>query len=298
MQNDYAGLNLKGKRAFISGGTRGLGLEIVKSFIKAGADVSFCGRNSLEVIRIESELKSSSYSMDRQEIIGVTADISNANQIKTLKNEISNKLGDIDILVCNAGVLGPINPFLGINLREWVSAFNINLLGTIFLTHEFLPTMVKMGKGKIIQLSGGGATNPLPGLSSYAASKAGVIRFIETLAEEYKDSGVDINAVAPGMLKTKMLNQMLEAGPDLIGHKLFKKSVAKAEDDSDSTEKACQLINFLASENSNGITGKLISAEWDNWIAWPRHIKELRESDLYTLRRITGRERGQTWGDF
>jgi len=112
MQNDYAGLNLKGKRAFISGGTRGLGLEIVKSFIKAGADVSFCGRNSLEVIRIESELKSSSYSMDRQEIIGVTADISNANQIKTLKNEISNKLGDIDILVCNAGVLGPINPLI------------------------------------------------------------------------------------------------------------------------------------------------------------------------------------------
>lgn len=297
MQDNSTKITLEGKRAFISGGTRGLGLAIAKSFLSAGADVAFCGRNSVEVVKVEGELKSSHPHKGQQEIVGLTADIADIAQVKTLKTEIKKKFGDIDILVCNAGVLGPMNQFLANDLDEWISAFSINLLGSIFLVHEFLPQMLVNGKGKIIQLSGGGAANPMPGLSSYAASKAGVIRFIETLAEEYKDSGVDINAVAPGMLKTRMLNEMIEAGPNSVGLKLYNNSVAKAADEIDSTKKACGLINFLASDVSDGITGKLISAEWDKWVEWPQHIRELRDSDLYTLRRITGRDRGQAWGD-
>ena len=297
MQDNCAGKNLEGKRTFISGGTRGLGLAIAKSFISAGAHVAFCGRNSLEVAEVESELKSSYSPTGHPEIMGLTVDVADSRQVKRLKTEIKNRFGDIDVLVCNAGVLGPMNQFLANDLGEWISAFNINLFGSILLTHEFLPSMLAKRKGKIIQLSGGGAASPLPGLSSYASSKTGVIRFIETLAEEYKNSGVDINAVAPGILKTRMLNEMLKAGPDSIGLNLYNKSAAKATDESDSTEKACRLINFLASDVSDGITGKLVSAEWDKWSEWPHHIKELRESDLYTLRRITGRDRGQTWGD-
>lgn len=297
MQDNSTEITLKGKRAFISGGTRGLGLAIAKSFLTAGADVAFCGRNSHEVAEVESGLKSSHSPTGQQKICGLTADVGDITQVKTLKTEIKKKLGDIDILVCNAGVLGPMNQFLDNDLDEWISAFNVNLLGSVFLVHEFLPQMLAKGKGKIIQLSGGGAATPLPGLSSYAASKSGAIRFIETLAEEYKDAGVDINAVAPGMLKTRMLNEMLEAGPDSVGLKLYNKSVAKAADEVDSTEKACNLINFLASGQSDGITGKLISAEWDKWSEWPKHVRELRDSDLYTLRRITGRDRNKTWGD-
>jgi len=297
MQDNFAGISLEGKRTFISGGTRGLGLEIAKTFLNAGADVAFCGRNSLEVAKIERELRSSYSAAAHPEIMGLTVDIADSKQVKLLKTEIKNNFGDIDVLVCNAGVLGPMNEFLANDLDQWISAFNINLFGSIFLAHEFLPSMLAKRKGKIIQLSGGGAGSPLPGLSSYAASKAGLIRFIETLAEEYKNSGVDINAVAPGMLKTRMLNEMLEAGPGSIGRNLYDKSVAQAKVGLDSTGKACRLINFLASDVSDGITGKLISAEWDNWNEWPGHIKELRESDIYTLRRITGRDRDQTWGD-
>lgn len=297
MQDNSTKMTLEGRRAFISGGTRGLGLAIAKSFLTAGADVAFCGRDSLEVAEVERELQSSHSSIGQRKIFGLTTDIGDIAQVKTLKADIKKQLGDIDILVCNAGVLGPLNQFLANDLGEWISAFNVNVFGSMFLVHEFLPQMLANGKGKIIQLSGGGAASPLPGLSSYAASKAGVIRFIETLAEEYKDSGVDINAVAPGMLKTRMLNEMLEAGPDSVGLKLYNKSMAKAADENDSTEKACELINFLASGQSDGITGKLISAEWDNWSEWPQHVDELRASDLYTLRRIIGRDRGQTWGD-
>ena len=290
-------MGLEGKKAFISGGTRGLGLTITKSFLNSGVDIAFCGRNRHDVEEIESELKSSRWSFGTRKIIGLTADVSDITQVKNLRTTLKKDFGDIDVLVCNAGVLGPINPFLGNDLDEWVSAFNVNLLGSIFLAHEFLPQMLARGKGKIIQLSGGGAASPLPGLSSYAASKAAVVRFVETLAEEYKDSGVDINAVAPGMLKTRMLKEMLEAGPESVGVKLFSKSLAKASDEVDSMDMACGLINFLASDVSDGITGKLISAEWDKWSDWPQHVKELRDSDLYTLRRITGRDRNQTWGD-
>ena len=290
-------LNLAGKKVFISGGTRGLGLAIAKSLLGAGADVSFCGRNNGEVASVEKDLKSFNKLNSRQEVLGLTADVGEFNQIKMLKDELQMKFGKIDILVCNAGVLGPISQFLESDLDEWKLALNTNLLGSIFLIHELLPAMIENGSGKIIQLSGGGAASPLPGLTSYAASKAGIIRFIETLAEEYKDSGVDINAIAPGMLKTRMLREMLDAGPDVLGSQLFSKSVAKAAEETDSTKQACELVNFLASDESDGITGKLISAEWDNWREWPNHIQQLRESDLYTLRRIAGRDRGQTWGD-
>lgn len=297
MEDNSANVSLEGKRAFISGGTRGLGLAIAKSFLKSGADIAFCGRNTVDVKEVERELKSSHRSLDTQKIVGFTADVSDVFQVKSIKLSLKENFGDVDILVCNAGVLGPINPFLDNNLDEWISAFNINLLGSIFLVHEFLPDMLAKGKGKVIQLSGGGAASPLPGLSSYAASKAAIVRFIETLAEEYRDCGIEINAVAPGILKTRMLKEMLEAGPDSLGIKLFNKSLARDSDQTDSSETACALINFLGSDLSDGITGKLISAEWDKWSEWPQHIQELRDSDLYTLRRITGRDRSQTWGD-
>jgi 3-oxoacyl-[acyl-carrier protein] reductase len=162
---------------------------------------------------------------------------------------------------------------------------------------QVLPSMISQKKGKVIHISGGGATSPLYGMSSYAASKAAAVRLIETLAIEYEDSGVTFNSLAPGMLKTKLLDQMLDAGPDRIGRNLFTKSLAKAESPTDSTPQTINLINFLASDASIGITGKLISAEWDNWAEWPSHLHEIKNSDVYTLRRITGRDRDQEWGD-
>ena len=134
-------------------------------------------------------------------------------------------------------------------------------------------------------------------MSSYAASKAAAVRFIETLALEYSDLGITFNSVAPGMLKTKLLDQMLEAGPNRIGAYIFTKSLAKAEGPSDTSQKAISLIDFLSGESSIGITGKLISAEWDHWAEWPNNLELLKNSDLYTLRRITGRDRDQQWGD-
>ena len=280
---------------FISGGTSGLGFEIAQHFVKLGKTVVICGRSEVAVKVTLEQLKS--LSLGKQIILGISSDVSNRKATIEMFEKFHKLEIVIDILICNAGVIGPIDKFLDNEIEDWENAFNINLYGTLNLVMAALPSMIERKKGRIIHISGGGATAPLFGMSSYAASKSAAVRFIETLALEYADSGVTLNSVAPGMLKTKLLNQMLDAGPDKIGGKLFAKSVAKVEANIDTTPQAIKLIDFLASESSNGITGRLISAEWDNWLEWPNHLEEINNSDLYTLRRISGRDRGQEWGD-
>ena len=280
---------------FISGGTSGLGFQMAEHFVRLGASVIICGRNSVSVensIRLLNEVVPTD-----QTILGFTCDVADAASVSKMFAEI-NQLGiSVQVLICNAGVIGPIDEFLVNDLTEWQNAFNINLYGTLHLVAAILPGMLLSKRGRVIHISGGGATSPLFGMSSYAASKAAAVRFIETVALEYKDSGITFNSVAPGMLKTKLLDQMLEAGPDRIGESLFNKSSAKADASSDSSARAIELIDFLSSDASSRITGKLISAEWDNWSDWPNHLDDLDSSDIYTLRRITGRDRGHNWGD-
>jgi 3-oxoacyl-[acyl-carrier protein] reductase len=137
----------------------------------------------------------------------------------------------------------------------------------------------------------------LPCLSAYAVSKAGIVRFIETLAEEVREFGIDVNAIAPGALNTKMLDEILEAGPDKVGKTFYDRAVKQKKDGGAPIELGADLALFLASSSSNGITAKLISAVWDNWKDWPNYIADLNTSDVYTLRRISGRDRGFSWGD-
>jgi NAD(P)-dependent dehydrogenase (short-subunit alcohol dehydrogenase family) len=297
MKNEINLLNLSSKKVFISGGNRGIGFEFAKTLLNVGADIAFCGRDEEQVLRSHKELEKILVPNSTQKIFSYVVDIGNKYEVGKLKDLVSSELGVIDALICNAAVIGPIGPFLENDLDSWESALKINLMGSIFLIHKFLPIMIENGGGKIIQISGGGATSPLPNLSSYAASKTAVIRFIETLALECKDLNVDINAVAPGVQKTRINEKMIEAGPELIGKALYDAAIAKSLSKVDSTQKACDLIKFLVSDKSNGITGKLISAEWDNWVEWPNHISELQDSKLYTLRRIVARDLGLAWGD-
>jgi NAD(P)-dependent dehydrogenase (short-subunit alcohol dehydrogenase family) len=280
---------------FISGGTSGLGQAMVQHFVSAGKSVVFCSRSEESVNVTLKNLKN--FSTANQLILGFSNDVSNRITTADMFKKLESMKININVLICNAGVIGPISKFLEYKFEDWEDSFNVNLYGTMNLVSEILPSMVSRKRGRIIHISGGGATSPLSGMSSYAASKAAAVRLIETLALEYQDSGVTLNSIAPGMLKTRLLDQMLDAGPERIGRNLFAKSKSKAEALTDTTSMALDLVDFLASEASEGITGKLISAEWDNWTEWSSHLPELRDSDVYTLRRITGRDRGKAWGD-
>jgi len=196
--------------------------------------------------------------------------------------------------VCNAGVYGPMGPSEAVDLNDWRRAMDINVFGVFLPSRALIPHFKKTGYGKIVVLSGGGATNPLPNISAYAASKAAAVRLAETLAEELREFHVDVNAVAPGALKTRLVDQVLAAGPDKVGAAFFAKNKKWAEEGATPLELGASLCVYLASAESDGITGKLISAQWDPWRDLQQHRDELK-SDIYCLRRIVPEDRGKKW---
>lgn len=279
----------------ITGGTMGLGKSLSRHFVSRGHDVVICARNQDQLDNTVNEL--TQLSSNNQTVLGVSCDVSTMQSASVLR-EVTEKEGlMISTLICNAGVIGPIGKFHLNDLNLWLEAFQINLNGVVNLVKLFLPSMIKQQFGRVIHISGGGATSPLLGMSSYASSKAAAVRFVETLSVEYQGSGVTFNSVAPGIMKSRLLDEMLNAGEEQIGKALFQKGERRRNSNADSTLAATELIDFLCSESSQAISGKLISAEWDNWREWNHHISELQQSDMYTLRRITGSDRGQTWGD-
>ncbi len=275
-------MSLAGRVALITGGSHGLGRTVAERFVGDGARVAVCGREEKAVREAEAQLG----------VYGQVADVSNPADVGRLVDTTVERLGAIDILICCAGVQGPIGLAEEVEWCEWAHAVEVNLFGTVLACRSVVPLMKQRGAGKIIAISGGGATSPRPRFSAYAASKAAVVRFVETLAEELQGSGVDINAIAPGALNTRMLDAVIEAGPEKIGAATYDKAVQQRELGAGSMRAAVDLIAFLASSAGDGITGRLISAVWDEWRRLPEIRDRLRESDIYTLRRIVPEDRG------
>ncbi len=286
---------LEGRTSLITGASQGLGLEIARGYAKAGANIVMCGRNRDILDKAREEV--SALAAPEQTVIAHTADVSNLSDVKMLMKKTLDVFPRLDILVNNAGIYGPKGPIESIDWSEWVKAIEINLMGSVLMCRAVIPHFKSVHYGKIIQLSGGGATNPLPNLSAYAASKAAVIRFAETLAEEVREDHIDVNAIAPGALNTRLLDEVLEAGPDKVGSSFYDRSLKQKMEGGAPLEKGVELSTFLASSESDGITGKLFSAIWDPWETLPEHLPELKKTDIYTLRRIVPKDRGMDWGD-
>ncbi|MCX6056767.1 MAG: SDR family NAD(P)-dependent oxidoreductase [Chloroflexi bacterium] len=285
---------LKGRAAVITGANQGLGEAIATAYVLAGADVFLCARDDLKLAEVQTRLKGLAASGQRVE--AMRADVSKREDVARLASAALKLFPQIHILVNNAGVYGPKGRIEEIDWDEWVQAIEINLLGSILTARAFLPHFRAQRYGKIVQLSGGGATAPLPYISAYAASKAAIVRFMETLAEEVKEDGVDINSIAPGALNTRLLDEVLEAGMEKVGRGFYEKALKQKEEGGAGLEKGSALTVFLGSSLSDGITGKLISAVWDPWEQFPQYLQDLKQSDIYTLRRIVPKDRGLTWG--
>jgi NAD(P)-dependent dehydrogenase (short-subunit alcohol dehydrogenase family) len=279
-------MTLEGRNAIITGASQGLGLEIARAFVRAGANVVICARDAARLEDVAAELH----------VVAEPADVSIEEDARRVVDRAVAELGHIDILVNNAGVYGPMGDLDTIDWQAWTRAVEINLYGSVLMCRHVLPHMRARRYGKIIQLSGGGATGPLPRISAYAASKAAVVRFGETLAEEVRADGIDVNSIAPGPLNTRLLDEVLEAGPAAVGQSFYDRAVKQKADGGADLAHGAALAVFLASAASDGITGKLLSAIWDPWEDLPSHAEDLR-GDVYTLRRVVPRDRGFDWGD-
>jgi 3-oxoacyl-[acyl-carrier protein] reductase len=286
-------MQLEGKTAVVTGASQGLGFAIARAILAAGADVLICARTRADVERAVGMLRDEPRTT---EVHGVAADVSLPADVQRLADAAAERWAKLDVLVCNAGIYGPKGPVEEVEWESWSKAISINLNGTVLCCRSFLPLVRRSARGKIILISGGGATKALPFLSAYAASKAAVVRFGETLAEELAGSGIDVNMIAPGALNTRLTDEILEAGPEAVGTAFYEATVRQKREGGTPPERGAELCVWLASEASNGITGKLISAVWDPWQDFRRYREDLAKTDIYTLRRIVPRDRGKDWG--
>jgi NAD(P)-dependent dehydrogenase (short-subunit alcohol dehydrogenase family) len=272
-------MKLQGKNVVITGASFGLGHALAQAALHEGANLLLCARDGAALEIAGLALREAA--PPGQRVHWQACDVSDEQQVESLADRGRRELGGCDVLINNAGIQGAIGPFDKIPWAEWKKTIEIDLFGVALVTRAFLPLLKQHG-GKIINLSGGGATAPRPFYSAYSAAKTAVVRLTETLSGELLDNGIDVNAVAPGPLHTRLTAESLIAlgGANQTASKDYSEALETSKRDEDFAE-AIALCLFLASADSNGITGKLVSAKWDKW----RELKAPLPVDLYTLRR-------------
>ena len=286
-------MKLSGLNTIITGANQGLGLEIARHFVREGANVALCARDPAKLTSAAQELQG--LATAGQQIIARPCDVSDPRAVEAFIAAALAALGSVQVLVNNAGIYGPMGPTESVDFDEWKRTLEVNLYGVLLPCRAIIPHFKAQSRGKIINLSGGGATAPMPLISAYAASKAAVVRLTETLAEELRESQVDVNAVAPGALNTRLLDEVLQAGPQSVGEAFYQRALKQKETGGAPIALGASLCVWLASGASDGITGKLLSAQWDPWINLATKRDVLAKTDIYTLRRIVPEDRGQKW---
>lgn len=270
---------LKDKVALVVGGSRGIGRAIAEAYLKEGARVCLVARSREELKAVKAELKALG------EVESCPADVSRAGDVGAMVEAVLQIFGRIDVLVNGAGIYGPIGPSEEVDFEKWKETFAINVFGAFRVMQEVIPHMKKQKSGKIINFSGGG-DGPLPRFSAYHASKGAIVRLTETIAAEVKDYGIEVNCFAPGAVNTKFLEEALAAGVEKVGKERYEKLLKQKAEGGVPPEKAAALCVFLASDASNGLSGKFLSAVWDEYSTWgPKEIAEIMKTDQFTLRR-------------
>jgi len=274
--NDGPQMQLRDKVCLIAGASGAIGRAVAQAFHQQGA--------RLALTYLTQKQNGSASFGPNVNVLEVPLDVCQREQVEGVIRQTIERFGTIDVLVNCTGVLGPVGPTSQVREQDWVRALEINLVGSFYLTRAVLPAMLKQGRGKIIHFSGGGAAYARPYYTAYSASKAGLVRFIESLAEELRDAHIDINAIAPGPVKSRMWDEMRNAKD--ADPKTIEELKKMDETGGVPPDRAAALAVFLAAERSNGLTGRLISAVYDKWDVFDQKISEIMRSEAGTLRRV------------
>ncbi len=220
-------------------------------------------------------------------------DVADWTQVQLSAQAVASAWAHVDGLICCAGIQGEIGPAISADPAGWSQTVRANLDGTFFPIRAFHGLLTRTPRrAKVIAFSGGGATKARANFSAYGVAKSGVVRLIETLAEELCDQPIDLNSIAPGAIYTRLTDEVLALGPKVAGRAEYAAAQKQKISGGDSLEKALSLVEWLLSTASDGISGRLLAAPWDHWSVLDQHRKLLAGSDIYTLRRILPEDRG------
>ncbi len=274
-------MKLKGKTALITGGSRGIGSVVAEAFLREGSRV-FLVANGEEELSNTIERFSKEY----PSVDGAVCDVSNEAEVEQVVQKAIEKMGTIDILINAAGIYGPIGSALEVDSAHWRKTYEVNVFGTLYMIRNVGKHMKERKSGKIVTFSGGG-DGPFPNFSAYNSSKVAIVRLTETLAEEFEPFGIEINAIAPGAVNTKFLDEAIAAGEEKVGKGRYQRFLRQKEEGGTPPEKTGEICVYLASSASDGLSGKFLSVVWDAWREWDaEQIREIMSSSALTLRRV------------
>ena len=279
-------MKLAGKRAIVAGAGSGLGAAIARRFAANGAALVLAGRRRQALEAVAGEIKKAGA---KATLVVCPADLAREHDIARLVDTAAGALGGIDILVNSAGLNGPFGIVDEVDWPAWRAAFEVNFFGAVNCCRLALPHLKRAARGKIILVSGGGATAPLPKITAYGAAKAALVRFAESLALELGDA-IDVNCVAPGAMKTQITDEYLAKGRGVLPADFLARIEKLLADGGTPPERAADLVVYLASTESDGLSGKLISAVWDPWPFDAARRSALMAGEAYTLRRVVPKD--------
>ena len=271
-------ISIKNKSVVITGGGRGIGRALAVACKKAGGLVTVAARSKTDLDETSAELQA----VNDLPHLAIRCDVTSTEELKNLYSKAHEMFGPLHGLICAAGVYGAIGPFAELNFDEWAKAIDINLTGTARSIHTALPRMI--AGSRIILFSGGGQA-AMPNFSSYVTGKGGIWRLTETLGAELASKQIYVNAIAPGAVNTKLLDDLLAAGPDKVGAEVYQKSIQQKKAGGQGSEKAADLTLFLLSEKSTGLYGKTLSAVWDPYMDF-KDLAKMSKSDIFTAKRV------------
>jgi 3-oxoacyl-[acyl-carrier protein] reductase len=274
-------MKLQDKVALVTGAGRGIGQAIAVAFAREGARVALAARNEAELRETGSMVEAAG-----SVPLIVPTDVTDHAQVERLVDATVAQYSRLDILVNNAGISGPIGPLETNDVAAWIDTVTVNLTGIFLCCRAAIPVMLRQEAGKIINLSGAGATNAWSNMSAYCSSKAAVVRLTEVLALELEDKGITVNALGPGSVHTSMWDKMTEEAAQAGATLIHETGLRVTSGGGASIHECAELAVWLASAESGALSGRLISAATDDFRGLPPKIEEIMASEAYTLRRV------------